>query len=166
MNDPILVKIAWVFGVVIGYGLLRWRLMLATREFQLRAGCEADDWAADSRVAADARRSLTRLADMAYRPFTPWLVLLALTVATVLPPWRPRDSHVSDDAGVAAEVSRVRLKLVFALVTTSPLACVLAAMVVAVGLLLRGSVSAAGRYISAAGDMFFLGAGTGRSHPA
>lgn len=166
MTEPVLIKIATVIGVIFAYGLLRWRLMTATHEFRVHTGCAADRMAEDPRVSPDTQARLTRLADMAYRSFTPWLVLLALIVA-MFPPFRSRcPAELPDNAEVAGEVSLLKLKLVVALISTSPLACALALPVLALGLLLRGSVEALAGYMATAGDRFFPGGGTGYSRPA
>lgn len=164
MTEPVLFKIACVIGAVIAYGLLRLRMMKATHEFRIRVGCEADRWAEDPRVDLMVRASLTSLADMAYRPVTPWLVLFGLIVAVLLPLHKLPDVRFSDDVEVVSVVVRIKLKLLFALIATSPLACVLAVTVLMIGLLVRSSVSAVRDSISAAGDRFFPNAGAGYSH--
>lgn len=166
MTEPVLIKIATVIGVIFAYGLIRWRLMTATHEFRVHTGCAADRMAEDPRVSPDTQATLKHLADMAYRFFTPWLVLLGIIVATFLPLRRRRPAEVSDNAEVAGEVGLLKLKLVIALITTSPLACALALPVLALGLLLRGSVEALAGYMATAGDRFFPGGGTGYSRPA
>ena len=158
MNDPVLIKIAWAIGVVIAYGLLRWRLMAATHEFRVQAGREADRLAADPRVPPETQAMLTRLADKAYGFFTPWLVLLALIVAMTFPLRESRRTGIADDGEIAADVVEVKRKLVVALITASPLACALAAVVLTIGLLLRGSVEALARSVAAAGNRVFAGA--------
>ena len=158
------VFMTWVLAVVAAYGLLCWRLMAATHEYRVEVAREADRWANDPRVSPDARSSLTALADTAYRFLTPWIVLLALMAAAILPRRESRRAAASDDAEVAAKVTAVKLKLVFALITTSPLACLLAAPALALGLLLRGSVDAFANYAAAAGDRFVPRAG--QSHAA
>ena len=129
--------------------------MRATHEFRVRAGCEADDWAQDPRVNPDVRASLPVLADMAYRPSAPWLVLLGLLVVMVVPLRKLPDIRISDDADVVAKIVLLKLKLVFAPIATSPLVCVLAAVVLMVGLLVHSSVGTVRDNISAAGDRFF-----------
>ena len=165
MTDAVLIKIAYLVAAVIVYELLRWRLLEATHEFRTRAGCEADRWARDSRVHPQMRALLPAIADNAYRPMTPWLVLLGWTVALFLPLRRIRDIEVSDEPEVADRIMVLHAKLFFAAILTSPLACVLAAFVLTAGLLLRGSVEALARYMAAAGDMIFAGAAA-RSRPA
>lgn len=168
MTEPVLIKIAYVLAAVIVYGLLRWRLMLATHEFRVRVACEADRWAEDPRVNPKIRISLAGLADAAYRPATPWLILIGLTVSMCLPLHRTRIrlSDVSDDAGVAAQIFQLKLKLLFALITTSPSACVLAMIVLMIGLLVHKSVITIKDSVSAAGDRFFPSARIENLHSA
>ncbi len=136
MIDPLLLTAAWVPVVVVLYGLLRWRLMAATHDFRTRAGCEADRWATDERVDERTRAVLSALADRAYRPTTPWLLLLCAVIAVFLP---PQSSHAPRSLGadVAGEVDRLQMKLVLAVISTSPLACVLTFGVLVISLLVR-----------------------------
>ena len=101
---------------------------------------------------------------MAYRPAAPWLVLSGLIVAVLLPLHELPDIRFSDDAEVVSAVVQIKLKHLFALIATSPLACVLAVTVLMIGLLVRSSVSVVRDSISAAGDRFFPDTGTGYSH--
>ena len=159
-----LVFMTWVLAITVVYCLLSSRLMLATHEYRVRVGREANRWARDPRVSPGARSSLMALADMPYRVFTPWKVLWALFVAAVLPRRNSRRARISGDAEVTAEVTEVKLKLVLVLITTSPLACLLAVVVLALGLLLRRSGDAFANYAAAAGDRFVPRAG--QSHAA
>ena len=156
MIDPVLVKIACVLAAVIAYGLIRRRLMRATHEFRVRAGCEADRWAENPKVEPRMRASLSGLADMAYRPLAPWALLLGLVIATFLPGVKFGNLRISNDEEVAKKVVELKLKLFFALIAASPLACLLAVVVLAIGLLARGSVSAIKDSVSMAGNGFFL----------
>ena len=157
MTEPILTRIAWILASVLAYGLLRWRLMHVTHEFRVRAGCEADRWAKDSRLDPKIRNSLAFLADAAYRPATPWIVLIGLAAAMLLPLGKSHDVGLPDDVEVAAELVKLKLKLLLALITTSPLASLLAMLVVVIGLLVRSSVNTIKERISEAGDRFFPG---------
>ena len=163
MIDAI-VFMAWVLAAMGVYCLLSARLMLATHEYRVRVGREANRWARDPRVSPGARSSLAALADMPYRVSTPWKVLWALFAAAVLPRRNSRRDRVSGDAEVAAGVMKAKLKLVLVLITTSPLASLLAALVLALGLLLRGSIDVFANYAAAAGDRFVPRAG--HSHAA
>ena len=150
MTEPVLIKIACVIAVIIGYGLLRWRLMVATHGFRMRVGCEADRWASDSRVNEEVRTSLTSLADALYRPAAPWIVVTILTVAMFLPIGALRTVEPPKDREIAMQLIALRLKLIFALVTTSPLACIVAIVVLVSGLLIHSSVNAVIDIVSAA----------------
>ena len=161
MTDPALIKIAYIFAAVIAYGLIRWRLMRATHEYRVQAGCKADRWAENPKVEPRIRASLSRLADMAYRPLTPWALLIGFVVAAFSPRGKLGDFRISDDEEVTKKVVRLKLTLFFALIATSPLACLLAAVILAIGLLARGSVSATGDCASMAGDRFFSDGDTG-----
>ena len=165
MIEPVLIKLSYVIAAVFAYGLLRWRLMQVTHEFRVRVGCEADRWAEDLRVNPMIRTSLMGLADMAYRPVAPWLILFGLVVAVFLPLRKLPDIRFSDSAEVTSVVVQLKLKLLFALITTSPLACILAVVVLMIGLLMHSSVSAIGDSVSAAGDRFFPNAGAGYLRP-
>ena len=156
MTESAWIEIGYIVAGVAVYALLRWRLMWATHEFRVQTGCEADRWARDSRVEPAIRTSLAGLADMAYRPFTPWLVLLGLTVAMLLPCRTIERFYsnltISDDPDVAAAVVRLKLKLLLASITASPLACVFAILVVVLALSVRSSMDALKERVSMAGD--------------
>ena len=170
MTEFLPIEIVYLAIVVVAYEALRWRLLVVTHEFRVRAGCEADDWAGDSRVEPHARATLSALADGAYRPATPWLVLLALVVAIGVSPWTPRRVEISDEAEVAAKVELLTWRLILAALATSPLACLFAATILLVALLaslvLSGFVGAVANYMAVAGDRFFRGGGAGRARPA
>ena len=163
MIDPALVKIVYILVAVITYGLIRLRLMRATHEFRVQVGCEADRWAENPKVEPRMRASLNHLADMAYRPLTPWALLIGLIVAMFLPSGKFGDLRISDDKKVAKKVVELKLTLFFALIAASPLACLLAVVVLAIGLLARSSVSAIRDSVSMASDRFFPDAGVGRA---
>lgn len=158
MTESAWIEIGYIVVGVAVYALLRWRLMRATHEFRVQTGCEADRWARDSRVEPAIRTSLAGLADMVYRPFTPWLVLLGLTVAMLLRRRTIERFHnsltISDDPDVAATVVRLKLKLLLASITASPLACVFAILVLTLGLSVRSSMDALRERVSMAGDRF------------
>ena len=163
MIEPVLIKIVYVIAAVIAYGLFRWRLMRATHEFRVRVGCDADRLAADPRVDPKIRKSPSILADLAYRPATPWFFLVGLVVAMFLPLCKLRPLN---DVEVAAEIVRLKLKLFFASITTSPLACMFAIIFLIMGLLARHSVSTIEACMSSAGSRPFPRIGTGYPHPA
>ena len=127
--DPILSKLVWVFGAVVVYGLLRWRLMCATHEFRIRAGVDACAFSQEVAAKGAEGRVLALLAERAYRPTTPWLLVLALIGGVVRPNLGQRP--------VPPEVRQLNVRVFWALISTSPLASLLAAFVLAVALLWR-----------------------------
>lgn len=129
MDDPILSKLVWVFSAVVVYGLLRWRLMRATHEFRIRAGADACAFSRNADATRAEGRVLAFLAEKAYRPTTPWLLVLALIGGVVRPNLGQRP--------VPHEVQQLNVRLFWALISTSPLASLLAAFVLAVALLWR-----------------------------
>lgn len=159
MTDDVIVKLIYIGVAVIGYGLLRWRLIAVTQDFRIKVGIQADQWGRDERVHPQVRSALPVLADMAFRPATPWLVLVGLINAMRKP---VRKNHaailaeISADAEVAQAIIRLRLGLLLALITTSPLALVLALAVLIVGLLIRTSLVVIGDSISMLGDRFLV----------
>lgn len=166
MTEPVLIKIACVVGAVVAYGLLRWRLMKATHEFRVRVGCEADRLAADPRVGPRMQRSLWGLADLAYRPAAPWIIFIGLVVAVVFPIHKLFDVGLPDDPEVIEEIVRLKLRLIASSITTSPLACVLAIVVLVTGLLVRHSVGTIKDRISAFDVALFANIRAGYSRSA
>lgn len=170
MTEFLPIEVVYLVIVVVAYEALRWCLLAVTHEFRVRAGCEADDWAEDSRVAPGVRAMLVALADGAYRSSTPWQILLIMVVGIVVSPWSPRRVEISGDAEVAAKVGLLTWRLILAALATSPLACLFAAAFLLVALLtslvLRGFVGTVANYMTAVGDRFFRGGGAGRARPA
>lgn len=140
--DPILSKLVWVFGAVVVYGLLRWRLMCATHEFRIRAGVDACAFSRNVDATRVEGRVLGFLAERAYRPTTPWLLVLALLGAVLRPNSAQRP--------VPPEVRQLNVRLFWALISTSPLASLLAAFVLAAALLWRSYAEAVSDGITAA----------------
>lgn len=159
MDDPILSKLAWVFGAVVLYGLLRWRLMVATHEFRVRAGVEAGAFARDAEAEQAEGREQAFLAERAYRPTTPWLLVLSLLGAVLRPNPGQHSPPQRVEAGSAPqEVQQQRVRLFWALVSTSPLASLLALVVLAGALLCRS-------YVDAVRDGITTAMGRVRSRP-
>ncbi len=160
MTEAVLFKIGCVFAVVVGYGLVRWRLMQATHEFRVRAGCDADRWAADPRVPEKVRRSLRGLADGMYRPMTPWIVALGILIAVSMPHGRfGREFEAtmrSLDPEVREDVVRLNIRLAFAAAAASPLASLAVGLILLAGLLVGRSVEAVGKRIEAAAGTYPL----------
>ena len=192
MTEPVLVKIGYVVAAIFAYELLRWCLALATHKFRVRTGREADRWARDPRLAPEIQGALAALAEVAYWPSAPWRMLLLLAAGLLgmisgminaIFTWRsqPDGSGISDDDEVIENVIRLKLRLVAALVATSPLASVFAIAMLtvgaAIGFALLGSIRAIARRrrrpihlrfsfscIAVAGDRFVPRAG--HSHAA
>ena len=157
MTDAVIVKLIYISVAVIGYGLLRWRLIAVTQEFRIRMGIQADRWGRDERIDPQLRNTLPFLADMAFKPATPWLVLVGLINATLMPLRKDHETilaEISADTEVAKKIIRLKLGLMLALITTSPLAFVLAFVVLVVGLPIRASLVMIGDSISMRGDRF------------
>ena len=140
MDDLILSKLAWAFGTVVVYGLLRWRLMVATHEFRVRTGAEAYAFGQQADPKQPEGRVLVFWAERAYRPTTPWLLVFSLLVAILRPNSGRRSSTNNAEAASATQALNVRL--FWALISTSPLACILALLVLTAALLWRSYVEA------------------------
>ncbi len=157
MTDAVMIKIIYLGFAVVGYGLLRWRLMVVTQDFRIKIGKQADQWGQDGRVNPQLRAALPLLADMAFKPTTPWLILSGLITAMLMPLHKDHEAvlaEISDDAEVAQKIIRLKQGLMLALITTSPLAFVLALVVLVVGLPIRASLVLIGDSISLRGDRF------------
>ena len=154
MTEAVLIKLGWVVAAVVAYGLLRWRLMDATHGFRVRAGRDADFWARDPRVPEHEQRALQGMADRMYRPLTPWLVVLATLVVVLVPSGRLSRWMRPLEPEIRSEIARLKARLVFAAVATSPLACLVAGVVLLAGLLARNSVTALGERLAAVGGAF------------
>lgn len=140
MDDPVLSRLVWAFGAVVVYGLLRWRLMVVTHEFRVRTGAEAYALGQQADPKRPEGRALMSLAERAYRPTTPWLLVFALIGAVLRPNASRRSPARNAEAASAPRELNVRLFL--ALVSTSPLASVFALLVLAVALLWQNYVEA------------------------
>ena len=160
MTEAVLLKIGYVVAALIGYGLFRWRLLEATHDFRVRAGCDADRWAADERLPVEIRRALKGLADGMYRSTTPWLTVLG-TLITVLMPYRLFEHKYeavihSLSPEIREDFARLNVRLFFAAVTTSPLAGLVIVFVLLIGLLARKSVEAVRERIEAIAGIYPL----------
>ena len=153
MTEAVLLKIGCVVAILVVYGLVRWRLMHATHEFRVRAGCDADQWVADERVPEETRRALQGFADGMYRPVTPWLVLL-VTLIVVLAPHGALGPKLEAmmrrlAPDVREDIARLNVRLIFAAVTTSPLAGLAMVFVLLMGLLVGQSIEAVRKRLEA-----------------
>ena len=135
MVDPILIKLIWAFGAIVAYGLLRWRLMVATHDFRVRTGAKAHMLGQQADPQQPEGRRLVLLAESAYRPMTPWLLAFSLLRAVLLPTSRRRPA--TPDAEAATAPQELYVRLFWALISTSPLATILALLILAMALLWR-----------------------------
>lgn len=144
MTEAVLFKIGCIVAVLVGYGLIRWRLMHATHGFRVNVGCDADRWAADPRVPEDTRQVLRGWADGMYRPATPWLLVLATLIAVSIPYRRFDRKFEAVTLSLAPEIRKdighLNVRLAFAAVTASPLASLAVMLILLVGVLFRASV--------------------------
>ena len=154
MTEAVLIKLGWVLAAVVAYGLLRWRLMDATHGFRVRAGREADQWASDPRVPEREQRALQGMADRMYRWSTPWLVVVATVVVMLKPSGRLSTFRQTSDPQIRNDITRLNARLVFAAVATSPLASLIAGIVLLAGLLVRNSVTALGERLATVAEAF------------
>lgn len=153
MTEAVLLKIGYIVGAVIVYGLLRWRIMAVTHEFRVQVGCEADRLAASEGVPANMQQVLKGWADRMYRPATPWLIVLGMLIV-VLTPYRRLARNYEAMMGLLSseireDMARLNGRLVFAAVTTSPLASLATFLILVVGLIVRRSVESLKRQIEA-----------------
>lgn len=151
MTEAVLLKIGCVVAILVGYGLLRWRIMVVTHAFRVQVGCDADRWADDERIPHELRHALRRWADRMYRPTTPWVVVLRALLAVLMPYERLARNHQAVMRSIPSEareeVPRLGVKLVFAAVTTSPIASLATFLILMIGLVARASVEALGKRI-------------------
>ena len=156
MFEQILLVVIQTFLAGLLYGLLRWRVMRSTHAFRIEVAREAKYWVSDPRITERARKSLTTMLEMMYRSTAPWLVVIALVWAAFCPSKSVAKSILSEDGEIAEKVLWVKLRLIFALITTSPAACAVGAIFMILDLALRRSLRALYEVISAAGDPVFM----------
>lgn len=137
MLDPVTMKVVYVLASVGAYGLIRQRFMRALHEFRIEAGCEVDRLIEDRRTGERTRVALWGLADMVYRPTAPWMLVALLIVAMVLPLRSFRRLNELDSPEIAGDVKRLNLRLLVAIVSTSPLASGLVLVVLLLGTLVH-----------------------------
>ena len=81
---------------------------------------------------------------------------MALAWAAFCPSKSVAGNILSEDSEIAEKVLWVKLRLIFALITTSPAACAVGAVFVILDLALRRSLRVLYEVISAAGDPVFM----------
>ncbi len=138
MVDPALAVAVAGLGL-IAYALLRWRLMVATQDFRVRAACAADDLIAGGTLGPRDERVLAWAVVHAFDGRLPWLTLLSALMSTFKSPRRGlQDYH----AMMPAQRRALSLfgRLLVASLATSPLAALLTGVVVALTVLARGTM--------------------------
>ena len=145
MNDDVLwdllLDICIFLGVIVIYGLLRQRIIYATHDFRVNVGKEAILMSKNNGVDRETQNGLKVLVYAAYRPMTPWILLLGLIPGLVS--WRraQKQTHTSDPI-IAKDIMWLRARLFFALITTSPLATFFSLCVMLFALIMQKSVVA------------------------
>ena len=104
MFEQILWVALQIFVASLLYGLLRWRVMRSTHAFRIEVAREARQWVSDRRMTQRARKSLTTMVDMMYRPTAPWLVVTALAWAAFCPSKSVAGNILSEDSEIAEKV--------------------------------------------------------------
>lgn len=137
--------VLWIVAAVVGYGLLRCALLTATHQFRIRTGMAADSMATDVRVSKELREFLVGMADMAYHPFTPWLVFVGMTAGLFAPSSvgerMMEGIREANDPAVLEDVLQLKARMCVAMMTTSLLVTLLAIPVLFAGLMVRASTS-------------------------
>lgn len=139
MIEPVAAKLIWVGAVLVAYGLFRWRWLVATQGIVLRTVHEAEQWTQLPETSAPAKGLVTRLTKAAYRPFTVWCIAVVVSVAVVVGAVRNLSKHGSTDAAASDDEHEVPLRLLVAVLATSPITLLLVAAAFCLGLLFRGS---------------------------
>ena len=69
MIEPVVMKLIWVGGALLAYGLFRWRWLIAMQEVVVSAVQDAEQWARAPETSIPAKELIERLTNAAYRPF-------------------------------------------------------------------------------------------------
>ena len=144
MIESVVIKLIWVGVVLTAYGLFRWRWLVATQDFVISAVQDAEGWSRSRGTSATAKAQVEDLAKTAYHPLKTWriavLVSLGVVVAVIRNLGRKHTAAASTDA--ADEEARMTVRLLVAVLITSPIALVLVVLVFCLGLLFQGSAKA------------------------
>lgn len=140
MIEPVVAKLIWVAAVLAAYGLFRWRWLVATQGIVIRTVREAEQWSQSPGTNAAAKNVVMRLTAAAYRPFAVWCIAVFVSVGVVNGAVRNLRKRAAANTGAVEEEPLVTLRLLVAVLTTSPITLVLVAAAFCLGLLFRGSV--------------------------
>ena len=144
MIDPVLMKLIWAGIVLAAYGLFRWRWLVATQEVVIGAVRDAERWGRSPRASAPVKDAVEHLANAAYRPVATWGIAVGVSLGVVLAVIRElRGKHAAPaQTDTASEEALVAVRLLAAVLITSPIALLLAIVVFCLGLLFLGSAKA------------------------
>ena len=134
-----LISLYLFLALILIYGLLRRRILHATHGFRVEAGQDAIRLSRKNGLDEEIGRNLRVLVYAAYRPLTPWILLIGLLASLVPTRLAPPDAHSSGPA-IGRDAIQLRTKLFFALISTSPFAFLLAAPILTVALAVRSSL--------------------------
>ena len=144
MIEPAAMKLIWVGVALLAYGLFRWRWLIAMQEVVANAVHDAEQWGREPGTSAPAKDLIERLTNAAYRPFATWCVAAVVSLGVVLGVVRDlgRKRTAPAQADVVDKEAQVTLRLLVAVLATSPIALVLVTALFCLGFLLRGSAKA------------------------
>lgn len=154
MSMP-LIALAAVFGPIVAYGLLRYRVISATQDFRLSAGKKALDLVENQQLPEGARILLLRMATSAFDGRIPWQFTFCLIRSVFSRRRVTEDLHEIEDVKLRNAFHVTVAKMVFANLLTSPLAFLLCVATLAFGTLTLGTIqSIISRFIRAANQRF------------
>lgn len=143
MIEPVAIKLIWVGVAVVAYGLLRWRWLIATQDVVIGVVQDAERWCRSAGASATAKGRVERFASAAYRPLATWRIALLVSLGVVVAVLRRLRKHtVPARTDATDEEALMSVRLLAAVLMTSPIALVLVAVVFLVGLLFHGSAKA------------------------
>lgn len=142
MIEPVAVKLIWVAAALAAYGLFRWRWLVAMQEVVVGAVYDAEQWSRSAGTSASTKNMVERLTNVAYRPFATCGIAVLVSIGLIVGSVRGlREATPASTDAMDAEAS-MTLRLLVAVLTTSPVALVLVIIAFCVGLLFRGSTKA------------------------
>lgn len=142
MIEPVAIKLIWVAAGLTAYGLFRWRWLVAMQEVVVSAVYDAEQWSRSVETCTSTKNLIERLTSAAYRPFATWGIAIIVSLGVIVGAVRGvRKRTPANTEAMDAEGS-MTLRLLVAVLTTSPFALVLVAFAFCLGLLFRGSAKA------------------------
>ena len=142
MIEPVAIKLIWVAVGLTAYGLFRWRWLVAMQEVVVGAVYDAEQWSRSVETSESTKKLIERLTSAAYRPFAIWRIAMIVCLGVIVGAVRGiRRRTPANTEAMDAEAS-MTLRLLAAVLTTSPFALLLATVAFCLGLLFRGSAKA------------------------